>query len=1060
MTADTPVASRRHGSVGAAGRWLALVGGVALAYYLGARLGLALALVRGQVTPLWPPTGIALAALLVFGRSIWPGILIGSVAVNATLGPSALAVGGVALGATAAPVIVATLLSKAGFRHDLGRLRDVLALVLVGALGGMLVSATIGSAVLVAAGAVPTAGFWLTWSVWWAGDAMGVLVVTPMLLAFLAVRRQNRRKIRVAERMEAAGLIGLTAVLSAAVAYGQLPLLFALFPTLIWSAWRFGLVIVAPCALIVSVGTTTAAATGQAPFAGSTVLHQMLVLQIINGSMALTALLLAVAAAERRDALMVNERSSIHLEERVWERTAALASTIARLEHSESMLTEAQQIGQVGSWERDLVTGAITWSDELFRLYGLPPQSSTMDYATFLEHVHPDDRAVVAESNERAVRDHQPIEMDHRVVWPDRSVHWLHRRGRIVLDEHGDAAKMVGTAQDVTVGKNAEDTLRTTDERTRTLLDAVTDAVVGIDPSGLIRLVNDQTRELFGYAEHELAGKPVEMLLPERFRDPHARYRTDYLNAPQARPMGVGLELFGLRKDGSEFPADIALRPLTIAGVGDGQTLIVAAIRDVTERRRAEEATRQLQETRHRRQQALEINDNVVQGLAASIYALDCDDPTRAIRTLRRTLGTARQMMRNLLNDNTEIVPGDLVREAPATLPSAGETSLAEHRSTPPGPAHRVTLAIADDSPDVRLALRALLETLSGIDIVGEAADGAEAVRIATDRAPDAMLLDLAMPVMDGLEALPLIRAASPDTKVIVLSGYGKDHTAKQALQRGATAFVEKGGSSRALVALLNDLFADAALTHSRPRDPTEGNIRRTTTGPDPDLDRSVEVISSCAHELRNPITALASITELLIDQNDRLPSATTQELLNSMARSLQQMDRLVQTLTDAGRLGTGELELLLEPADIGDLIQTVLTEIRELTKHHPITLNLPGAVAAGIDPLRIRQVLSNLLSNAAKFSQAGSPIIITVTTAGTGIEIAITDHGSGIPAHLRDRLFGKFERLGSQHSGVGLGLYISREIAQAHGGDIVVANTGPDGSTFVLSLPNLLTVE
>lgn len=97
----------------------------------------------------------------------------------------------------------------------------------------------------------------------------------------------------------------------------------------------------------------------------------------------------------------------------------------------------------------------------------------------------------------------------------------------------------------------------------------------------------------------------------------------------------------------------------------------------------------------------------------------------------------------------------------------------------------------------LRLALRALLESLSGITILGEAADGAEAVRLAKNHQPDAMLLDLAMPVMDGLEALPFIGAASPGTKVIIMSGYGKDHVAQQALQRGATAFFEKADPAK-----------------------------------------------------------------------------------------------------------------------------------------------------------------------------------------------------------------------------------------------------------------------
>ncbi|MEU8415946.1 MASE1 domain-containing protein [Amycolatopsis japonica] len=1039
-----------------AARWAALVAGVAGAYFLAARLGLGLALVRGQVTPLWPPTGIALASLLLFGRSMWPGILLGSFAVNILLGPSTPAVIGIAVGATAAPLLAATVLAKSGFDPALRRLRDVTALVLLGAFGGMLVSATVGSALLLMTGAVSSAEFWLTWSVWWTGDAMGVLVVTPVFLAFRTFWRQHARTVAPAKRVEAAALIVGTVVLSLGVARGVVPLPLAFFPTLIWSAWRFGLIVVAPSTLIVSIGTTAAAAAGLPPFAGLTVFTQMLVLQVINGSMALSALLLAVAAAERRQALDAATRASAELELRVRDRTAALASTVTRLERSESLLSEAQRVGHVGSWERDLTSGVIVWSDEMFRLYGLPP-GTTITYTKFLDHVHPDDRAAVLASNEQAVRDHQPVEMDHRIIWPDGTVHWLHRRGRIVLDEHDEAVKMVGIAQDVTAGKIAEETLSRNQQRTRILLDAVTDAIVGVDLSGRIQLVNDRTQELFGHLEHDLLGRPVETLIPERFRAEHERYRRNYQENPEVRTMGAGLELHGLRADGSEFPAEVALRPLKIAHNNKEQTLIVAAIRDITDRRRAEIANRELQEARDRRRQALEINDNVVQGLTASIYALDCDDQARAARTLRSTLGTARQMMRDLLTENREIKPGDLVRASPASLPQNRRPRDEIVRPTG-GRAGGVRLVIADDSPDVRLALRALLETLSGVEIVGEAADGAEAVRLAENTKPDAMLLDLAMPVMDGLEALPLVRSASPDTKIIVMTGYGREHIAKQALNLGAAAFVEKGGSSQSFASIITSLFTGIVSTSSGFTD--EDDVRDETRPIGRAGDQQAELIAIIVHELRNPITALGSITHLLTERHDQLPSATVRELLTSMTRSLRQIDRLLRTFTDLGTMGAGNLELLLEPTDIGDLVYAVLSEHSELTKQHPVRVELAAVISAGIDPFRIRQVMSNLLSNAVKFSEAGSPITIRVAAAPDGVEIAVTDKGSGIPVDKRNRLFGKFERLGSNVSGVGIGLHISREIARAHGGDIILAESGPRGSTFVLKLPDLLAIE
>jgi integral membrane sensor domain MASE1 len=273
---------------------------VAAVYYLAAKVGLGLALVRGQVTPLWPPTGIALACLLLRGIRFWPGITIGAFFANLAAGPSLLAVLSISAGDTLAPVCACLLLTRVGFRPELKQLRDVLALIFLAAFAGMVISATVGTGTLVLAGALPAHDFWATWSVWWTGDAMGVLVVAPVFLV-AATRRWGWQR-PLARWLEAAALLAGVAALTVVVTRTSENLLFLLFPMLIWAALRFHQAGAVPCNLVVSVAVVLAAAAGRGPFAGLDLLPTMITLQAFNASATLTALLLAAITTERDEA--------------------------------------------------------------------------------------------------------------------------------------------------------------------------------------------------------------------------------------------------------------------------------------------------------------------------------------------------------------------------------------------------------------------------------------------------------------------------------------------------------------------------------------------------------------------------------------------------------------------------------------------------------------------------------------------------------------------------------------------------------------------------------------
>lgn len=307
--APVPLTARRYLTFGA--RILV----VALAYFVAAKIGLGFALVRGQVTPLWPPTGIALTCLLLFGIRSWPGITLGAFLTNLAFGPSFGAVFMISAGNTLAPIAAFYLLQRAGFTVALKRLKDVLALIVLGAFAGMLVSATIGAGTLVLTGALRARDFWSTWSVWWTGDAMGVLVVAPVLLVAATIRFDHR--VPLLRWLEAAVLFAGLAGLTLAVTRSSTQLLFLIFPMLIWAALRFRQPGAATANLLVSVTVVLAAAAGQGPFAGPDLLTTMITLQLFNGSVTLTTLLLAAITNERDEAQHSLQRAVSQLSDAV-----------------------------------------------------------------------------------------------------------------------------------------------------------------------------------------------------------------------------------------------------------------------------------------------------------------------------------------------------------------------------------------------------------------------------------------------------------------------------------------------------------------------------------------------------------------------------------------------------------------------------------------------------------------------------------------------------------------------------------------------------------------------
>jgi len=241
------------------------------------------------------------------------------------------------------------------------------------------------------------------------------------------------------------------------------------------------------------------------------------------------------------------------------------------------VLNAAEKITMMGNWQWHTVINKVEWSSNLFNIFGVDPKEN-LNFETYFSFVHPEDKEKVSISFEKSIKDKKFYDLLHRIKLKSGKTKTIQLLGEVVLDEDtGEVIELIGTCQDVTEQRMAE-------IKFRGLLESAPDAMVIVNDFGIIQLINKQAEKLFGYSSQELINKPVELLIPNRYKDKHSTHRDLFFSAPIAKKMGEGRELYGVNKAGKEIPIQISLSPLkTEEGL-----LVSAAIRDITVQKKAE----------------------------------------------------------------------------------------------------------------------------------------------------------------------------------------------------------------------------------------------------------------------------------------------------------------------------------------------------------------------------------------------------------------------------------------------------------------------------------------
>jgi PAS domain S-box-containing protein len=262
----------------------------------------------------------------------------------------------------------------------------------------------------------------------------------------------------------------------------------------------------------------------------------------------------------------------------------------AALRASQRRLTQAQELAHVGNWQWDVAQNALWWSDELYRIFGVDRASFHLTYSTFLALVHPDDRATIERAMHQAAHEHEPYDVTHRIVRPDGEVRVLNGHGRAEVDETGQDVRVIGAVQDITELRAAEETVRRSERRLQTIIDAEPACVKLVSPDGLLLDMNRAGLHMVGATDvSEVVGRPaVDLVHPQD----GAAYLEMHRQVCNGSPSSLEFRIVGLR--GRERWVDAHVVPFeTLTDSGDVQATILSVASEVTERKRLEDRLRQ-----------------------------------------------------------------------------------------------------------------------------------------------------------------------------------------------------------------------------------------------------------------------------------------------------------------------------------------------------------------------------------------------------------------------------------------------------------------------------------
>lgn len=768
---------------------------------------------------------------------------------------------------------------------------------------------------------------------------------------------------------------------------------------------------------------------------------------------------------------------------------APFFSTILRservIQQSEKRYKTLAKVSPVGIFHTDRDGICLNVNERWCEITGLSMEKAIGN--NWGESLHPADKHLVYHTWEEAVQNQNHFQLEYRFQKRDGSTTWVYGQATPEFDESENLVSYVGTITDISERKHTE-------QEFRGLMESAPDAMVIVDIKGVISRINQQTEAMFGYPRDELIGKNVETLIPLRFRKYHNKNIANFVDNVRIRAMGAGLELYGLRKDGSEFPVEISLGPIETLE----ETLISAAIRDITDRKKSEHL---LKDKEVRIRLLLDSTAEAIYGLDLQGRCTFCNSASLQMLGYENAAQLMGKNMHQLIHHTrkdgsvyTEAecqicqssIKGKKIHVIEEVLWRADGTSFPAEYWSHPIYQNEKPIGSVVTFLDISERIMAEMELKESEERFRQLAESINQVFWLTDWKTKKLLY--VSPAYETIFEKSIESAYQdrknwlhdihPDDRERVSSSFAKhaeqgeyveaeyrllrhDGAVRWIKDRAFPVFDDQGEVTR-IVGIAEDISERKNTEYEK--ESLEAQLRQSQK-----LEAIGQLAGGIAHDFNNILTAIIGNAELLLRKSTKqttidMAMKTGLDQIDKAAKRAAKLTRQLLTFSRKQVLRAVDFDMNKILKDMKPMLISLLGDAIDLTV-------LPSSTPATIraDMGQLEQVILNLTLNARDALPEGGQLILKTQiaeldsqiirdhpnmTPGSYVCLSVSDNGIGMDPVTMERIFEPFFTTKPIGQGTGLGLSTVYGIVEQSGGQIVTTSTPSEGTTFKLYFP------